>query len=253
MAETSPEEADAQGSQTVQKSLDKAPPKDAQPSAQGEHSAKGWKWTRKKRKAVRLIVQGWNNRRIAEELGVHRNTVRTWKATQEFRAAVITEASEYTQRTRFKRVHETGVITDQIVAQVARSFKQLKDQKGELNQTQLNAMQTFMREYREFREQERADFGDARSGGGGGLSVNFNLGGMATSDPTAGAKGAQSFKRFVEENMEKIPTGLIEQARTPGEALVLATRALVQETSILDDLYEEDKAADTAKAKESKK
>ena len=65
---------------------------------------------------------------------------------------------------------------------------------------------------------------------------------MNSVDPSSGAVGAQSFQRFVQENIEKVPKALIESARNPGEALVLATRVLVQETDILDQLYEEEKA-----------
>lgn len=203
-----------------------------------------WKWTRKKRKAVRYVVRGWTDIRIAEDLGVHRNTIKRWKDTAEFRAAVLTEANEYTQRTRFKRVHEAGVFADQFGTQLAKTFKELNELKdGKISQVQLNALQALTRGYSEFRNHERSDFGDNVRR----VEGNFTIGALNSTDPAASAAGAVSFKRFIEENVSKIPKGLIEQSRSPGEALVLATRALVQSTDILDKIYEEDKASSEEK------
>jgi len=232
--------------------LQKVPALDPPPSATPKatpaktpHSNKGFKWTKKKRRAVKYILRGWSDVRIAKELGIHRMTVKRWKDTGEFRAAVIADAHDYAQRIRFKRVHETGVFADQFAVQLAKNLEELGTQDDGPSQLQLNTLQAFAREFREFREHERADFGDNVRR----IEGNFTIGALGSTDPTAIAAGAQSFKTFVEENMDKIPSGLIERARNSGEALVLATRALVQETDIIDQIYGEDVALEEKKGK----
>lgn len=196
-----------------------------------------WKWTKKKRKAITYILQGWPDIKIAEMLGVHRNTVRNWKQVQEFHAAVITAAKEYVNRRRFQRVHETGVLTDNLSLLAAKKLKKLIEKEEEFGQVDLNTMQLLLREYREFRGVERGDFGDDVHRVEGGLNINVTgLGGTDLKE-----KSSQSFKKFVAENADKVTRSIIESPLDPQKALVETTRELLKATPLLDELYVEEK------------
>lgn len=201
--------------------------------------SRAWKWTKVKRKAVRMVCRGWPDTRIAKELGKHRNTIRNWKGTAEFNAAVITYAREYVNRVRFKRVHESGIIADQLASQVARQLAEVnKSDAGDVKQGNLNAMQLFLREYREFRAVERSDFGDDVRRVEGSFHVTGT--GLTTGDNATGSKGAQSFKRFVEDNASTVPKRVL--VGNEQQSLVGVARALMQGTDILNELHEEDVA-----------
>ena len=199
---------------------------------------RAWKWTKRKRKAVQLLVKGQPITRIADELGVHRNTIRNWRDTPEFNASVMSAAREYVNHTRYKRVHETGIITDQLARQVASKLSKLG--KAEANQVDLNHLQVFLREYREFRSQERSDFGDDIKRYEG--TFNVAMAGGETATP-GGEASMQSFKRFVEDNAGKIPERLVTDSESAQEALVEATKVLLRETELLEDLHQEDESA----------
>jgi hypothetical protein len=221
----------------VRKTHEKDPLSKAQSDAQ-----KAWKWTRKKRKAARLIIKGWGDFKVAKALEVHRNTIANWRATPEFWSFVMAEAREYVKRTRFKRVHETGAIANQLATQAKKRLAAInKRGDGLLHSNEINAAQMFLREYREYRDRESADFGDNVKRIEGilhvGVSDSSSGRGYAIGD-----KGAQSFKEFVEAHSEKLPERLIE-GTTQEEALVGITRELLRETPILDDLYDEDETA----------
>jgi len=199
---------------------------------------KTWKWTKRKRRAVDLLVRGWSVRRIGEEIGASYVTVQRWKSSPEFVTAVLTRARDYVQRTRFKRVHETGLITDHLLAQIARCFARLNDG-GLLTQAEVNRLAMLLREYRAFRSEERDDFGDdVRK-----VEGHFAFGITQPIRPSGERIGDMSFKQFFEANSDKIPTEVFERSKTVAEALVLATRELIKNTDIVDQLFDEENEA----------
>jgi len=214
------------------------------PPAKGEkksgHSSKGWKWSPKKRAAIRLILRGMTNKAIANELGYNERTIRRWRKTAEFHAELLNKAREYAESRRFKRTHETGILTDQLAGLAAGAISAIKESDEGTSQMDLNALQLYLREYREFKSSEKVDFGDDPRGGGG-ISVNIGIGGAAAEE-ALGTKGSQSFKAFVEEHMDKVPERVLASAESPQEALLGITEALVENTDIIDELYEEDRA-----------
>jgi hypothetical protein len=151
---------------------------------------------------------------------------------------VLTKAREYVGRTRFKRVRETGVIGDTLAGQIARWLVRLQGDKA-LSQVEINQFQVLLREYREYREQERADFGDNVKRVEGSFAVPAE----PSPERASGARSAMSFKRFVEEHAHLIPPGTVERTRTPLEALVAITMELLRSTDLLDVMHEEDLAA----------
>jgi hypothetical protein len=216
--------------------------------AKNAQKKKSWKWTKTKRKAIQFIVKGYSDTRIGKELEVHRNTLREWKKNQEFHVAILNEAREYVNRTRFKRVHETGIVTDQIAHQLGKRLLDVTkpeiDEDGnerpkQIGQIEMNSLQMFLREYREFRNQERSDFGDNVKRVEGKMSIGITGG---DGPITLGDKGSQSFKRFVEENNDSIPQRVITSANNPQEALIEATRELIRNTDIVEDIHREDDA-----------
>lgn len=206
-----------------------------------------WKWTKKKRKAIRLILRGWEHGKIAESLSIHRSTLTRWRKNQEFSAELMTKAREYMETRRFKRTHETGVIADQLAGLTAKRLSDAIRSGGDPDQRELNQLQLFMREYRAFKESEKIDFGDDPRGGGVSVNIGIGVSGGASSDATS-----QSFRAFVEEHLDKVPDNVIVNADTPQEMLLGIAETLVESTDMLDDMYEEDKAA-AARAEADKK
>lgn len=201
-------------------------------------ASKTWKWDQAKKKAVDMVVHGWPVRKIAKEIGVSPNTVQRWKGHKEFAAAVIEDAREYVSTTRYRRAYETGIITNSLATQVAKHFDLLAKE-GKLTQGDINSMQLFLREYREFRNQERADFGDDAKRIDGRIQIGF---GAAPQDSVMQSITQQSFKQFVSENMDKVDRKLIEAQATPQETLTKLAEEILLKTDVLDTLHEEDLA-----------
>lgn len=202
-----------------------------------------WKWTKKKRAAIKLILQGRTDVSIAEQLGIHRHTVRNWKRHPEFHAEVMTAAREYVNRKRFQRVSETGIITDQLAAQVVTRLNEImnrgkKGKPGAVAQADINALQLFMREFREFRSHERADFGDDVKRVEGRLQIFGDDSGAVPKS----TKAAQSFKQFVEQHADKLPERIITSATNAQDAILSVARELLQQTEIVNEIFEEEEA-----------
>lgn len=201
-------------------------------------SRQSWKWTKSKRAAVKLVVQGRSDIQIAKEIGKHRHTIRKWKQAPEFNAACMEAAREYVNRVRYKRVYETGVITDHLSGHVAKCLAHLQaTELTDVTQVHLSQLQTCLREYREFRAQERSDFGDDVSRIEGKFS--FVGGGGAGASPE-NEVSSQSLHALLETHQDKIPERAITGAANVTEALVEATRQVLQNTDVLEKMYEEE-------------
>ena len=200
-------------------------------------SRQPWKWTKSKRAAVKLVVQGRSDIQIAKEVGKHRHTVRKWKQTPEFNAACMEAAREYVNRVRYKRVYETGVITDHLSGHVAKCLAHLQaTELTDVTQVHMSQLQTCLREYREFRAQERSDFGDDVSRG----EVNLRVFGGAAASQESDQVSGQSLRDLLEANQDKIPERVISGAASTTEALVEGVRQVLQNTDVLNQMYEED-------------
>jgi len=214
------------------------------PPERGVVRAAGWSWSKTKRKAVQLVLRGVSSVDMAKTLGVHRNTIRAWRARPEFQAEVMARAHDYANETRFRRVYETGTLASQMASRAAQVLADIDKQEGELSQGQLNRLQLFLREYREFRREERQDFGDNTHRVEGNFLVNVT---GAAIKQTSG----DSFREFLAQNADKVPERLIHSAKDPTDAIVNVTRTLIRQTDILDQLHAEDESALRKDAQES--
>jgi hypothetical protein len=205
-----------------------------------------WKWTKKKRKAIQMVIKGLEIKEIAKSLGVSGRTIIRWKLTKEFQDEMIHQAHEYTNRKRFRRVYETGVIADQLGHQTAKHLKKLTD--GELDQVGTNQLQMLLREYREFQSVERTHFGDD----GVHIEHRFTFG-NAKNEVAKESIGNQNFKKFLEEHMNLVPQRVLQNAQTPIEGLIAATREIMKKTNVLDQLHEEDKAIEEQERRDKDK
>lgn len=216
-------------------------------SATPATSKKGWKWTPKKREAIRLLLQGKTYKAIAKKLGYNEKTIRRWRQTPEFHAELLTKAREYADQHQYKRAFETGLLTDQLATMAASKMAAITEEDGGPGQVDINELQLYLREYREFKDSEKTDFGidpRGRAGSGGGVHVNVGIGVGSGAPPGSdtGAKGSESFKSFIEANLGKVPQRVISDAKTPQQALLGIAEALVEETDVIEELYEEDMA-----------
>jgi hypothetical protein len=223
----------------VQPEAEKGPPEPAQSLARVAAPNVVWKWSKRKRKAVRLVARGYPDTRIADELGAHRNTIRLWRRTAPFWLAVMAEAREYVNRTRFKRVYETGLLTDQLASQVAQRMAMLNrlPAGAALSQSDVSSLQLFLREYREFRSREATDFGDNVRRVEGQINLDFGAQ-AAVVDQQVIEQG--TFHDFIERHVAKIPERLVTSATSVQAALVGVTRELLCETNVLEALESED-------------
>ena len=209
-----------------------------------------WKWTRVKRKAIKLILQGRSNVQIAKELGKHRHTIRRWKETDEFRAETLRQAHEYANQKRFKRVYETGAMTDSVARHAVKTLTKLEKNR-KVSGAEFSRALSFLREYRAFRAEERQDFGDnvQRMEVGGGFTVGIT----GESGAPKTVTGEQSFKDFLQKSAASMPKRVIQGVTTPAEALVAVTREALKNTDVLDKLHEEDDAHMAAEEKNRKR
>lgn len=217
----------------------------------GSYVQRRWKWTKRRRQAARLVVQGMSDSGVAKEIGVHRCTVFWWRHRAEFMNYVMELARDYVTQRRFKRVHETGMLADHLYSESLRRMADLAERslapevittkKGQtairtnMTRDETFALQTFLKEYREFRGQERADFGDDVKRFEGVLKLTAD--GTPKREGLTGSAGAQSFQDFLAEHADKLPQRALTDPQT---TLIETTRDLVRTTGILDAMAEEE-------------
>ncbi len=78
------------------------------PAKRRDKKKKGWVWSRTKRKAVRLILEGKQVKEIAKDCDIHRNTVRRWMQSPEFVTTLMTRLEEFKVSKRFARLKLTS-------------------------------------------------------------------------------------------------------------------------------------------------
>jgi len=105
---------------------------------------------------------GWSDVSIAAQLGVHRNTVRSWRRHPAFHNEALRRVRDRADTIRRRRTWQSGVMLDRLTGLVARSLIKL-DSGATVTRTEIGALITFLAEYRAMREVERNDFADIAS------------------------------------------------------------------------------------------
>jgi len=156
---------------------------------------------------------------LAESVGVHRHTIKSWMDDPEFHDRYLTERNRRLRLLRLRREKQTEAFTDAVAGLAAKAMV------GNDHMTALG----YMREFRAFRAEERLDAGEATER----VEHQHHVDGEIRT-PTSEA----SFLQYVQNNLILKPDQL--RGKTIPEALAeLAERAIV-ETDILQSVEAED-------------
>ena len=217
-----------------------------------KYSSKGFKWSKKKRKAVRLLMEGKSNKQVARTLSLNEKTIRRWKSTPEFTAEYVMRRREHLEQHTNKDITHAALLKDQMASMAAGQIADIQKSKDAGQRTatqgQLNALQLYLREFRELKTTHRQDHGIDPRGGGSSINVNVGIGMGPEGAPTTPV-GSRSFKSFVDEHREKLPERVV--ARTPLEGLLNIAEELVNNTEMIEDLHKEEQDLADAEAGES--
>jgi len=194
-----------------------------------------WEWTTDRERCLDYLLAGMPKRQIARELGVHRNTVNNWTARPEFIHEARKRFDEHVNSTRVRRLMETNSFTSRIAKMISKHLD-AAETKGDA--TEMRRAMEWMREYRQFRDQERQDTGDnvQRVQHSGGLLV----GGEGEMHHTT---HKASFKDFLESMIDDgvVDTDAIEIDTPPGEVIRQVVQQSLTDGGLLDTINEEDK------------
>lgn len=216
----------------------KAPPAEALAARPvSRPGQKTWKWTKIKRKAVKLIIEGTTINDIAKSTGKHRNTIRRWMNTSEFVHELMQRLEEFKNSRRFRRLQLTSRTLDRIENIVEDQFKarEGEDETGTLYDGEV--LSSWLKEWRQMRGEERRDFGDHVDKVEKTVGINIT-GGLAV-----GAIVKHERVSLGEAIKSAFPSGAIIE----GESAEIATGNLlakaVTTTGLIDKILEEDAVA----------
>lgn len=201
-----------------------------------------WKWTKKKREAFRLIMQGGTITDVAEKVKAHRNSVMVWMKHPEWQAEAARHLGETQGTTKLRRMKVTSILADKLGAH---SIKALDDDDIDVSKAGLT-----LRSHLEYVRAERELFGEGEGNNGGpGTAVHVHLGSLGQPQAVSGAlqtTAVMAFKDF----MDKYDPKLAVAARSPQEAAVLLMEKTLQESNLLDIIREEDREQTRVEAEE---
>lgn len=183
-----------------------------------------WQWTKVKRKAVQLVLEGYSDRDIGDKLGKHRNTILAWRHTPEFALEVKEQMEQFATRLKLKRIRQTTALTDVFVSKLATAA----------NEDNLAKVGTYGREFHAMRMEERQDLGDNIKRVDARVQVD------GKHEHTVTGVG---FREFLEKNADVIDAEVVAAAGSEADAVVLAAQQVLQHSDYLEQLHEQDKQA----------
>ena len=204
---------------------------------QGQVVTKGkrtrWKWTKRKKDAFKLLMQGAGVSETAERVGAHRNSVMLWMKAPEWLADAQRYVSEAQVSTKLRRIKMASVIADQLGA---KSLKALAEDDLDVGKTGL-----VLREHLNYLRAERDLFGEEQGGGvAPGGTINITVG--APGQPQAVSEGRQATALLAfREFMERYDPNLAVAAHSPQQAAAVLAEKVLQESSLMDTIREEDR------------
>lgn len=119
---------------------------------QFQEGAGAWGWTKQKRLALRLFLDGHSMQAIGERIDVNRSTVSRWTRTPEFRKEAATRLRERIILTTIRRMRLLGGVLDEIERRVLQDFIA-----GKSRDDETDTLFGWMEEYRLLRKVERID------------------------------------------------------------------------------------------------
>jgi len=215
-----------------------------------------WTWTEARREALKLTLEGCEQKDIAKRLKVHRHTVANWQGRPEFIAELRRELIGHHVSAKLRRVVTNAKLADRLGE---KALDALDSDDVNVAQTQL-----FLKEHREYQRLESEQFGGGSQHGSAPLvSISIDDSRMAsrsrvTSEPLRDFAARNLPKDFdfggapktaallrLDDQFNGDHERALQQAR-----LIEATRWLVTHTDIVDAMYEEDLARERQRAAE---
>ena len=214
----------------------------------------------KHEQALNMAFAGVPKTQIARTLVVHRHTITSWFSHPTFVAELTQRMREHMSSTRVNRLQGTNALTQRLqkitLALGADVERQLRlDSEGvpliedkdrpKLEKT-LRLFREMGYEFREFREQERKDYGDDVK------KVSINQQTTITGDVTVQHSGVNDvpFADYIKNAIDTkaIDVDVIEagEDKGSGQLLLKAAEHLLVDSDLLDRINEEDKAHEEA-------
>jgi len=193
-------------------------------------SEKEWKWTPKKREALRLTVDGVPIGIVAEKVKRHRNTIRAWWNNPVFANEVRLRSMEKATSTKLRHPHRAGVLAE---ALFQKSVKVLADEEktGKLDVGKATLL------LREFRDNQRLEAEAINGGSPVQRHEHHHLfDNTGEVNGSARAKASEPLLKFL-EGYDPTLTKQLTAAKTQDE-LVVAMRRVAMETPIVDVIQE---------------
>lgn len=186
-----------------------------------------FEWTQERERCLDLILRGFSKLKIAEELGVHRNTINNWCKHPTFVRRMSDELNEFTTTTRLRRVRTTSIVTDTVSNMTVKALKNAE--KKPLSLKAQHLAKGWLGEFRSMRNEERLNFGESTDN----RNVNTQMhhsGQIAT--------GSRSFKEYLQEQVDRgvVDAQIVSEAGNPQEALVKAVEHVLVEGDYLEEV-----------------
>lgn len=197
---------------------------------------KAW-WTEEREKALDMLFSGASKAKIARELKKNRETIVLWTQNPWFSAKLQERLGSHVAETRVRRLRQTTLFADKSAAKLATAYNKADSRDPERRAEGLVEIGLFSDQFRKWREQERADFGDdvrkTRSEVlvAGGLEVKSTQVSLVT---------------FLERKLDDgaIDVSALQQDGDPVHLLSsVVQQALLASPDVLEEMMEEDKAA----------
>ena len=193
-----------------------------------------------RKEAARLLAEGYTVVKTAERLGVTERVIFKWKKDPKFITRMTQHFEEFKASQTAKRIKQTGTLADAVASKyqrfLAEMLKDPADRDPEIMKDVREFKDFIAREFHAMRVEERTDFGQ--------LSQKVMHQHSVSGGVLVAHKHHVSFQRFVEDAGKEI----VVKANNEQEALVLGTRQLLmQNTSVIDELQQEDQEANAAR------
>lgn len=196
-----------------------------------------WKWTKAKKEALRLTMNGAPVTEVAERLGVHRNSITNWMKHPAWLEEAQRQFNDSRTSSKFRRLKTTTIIADKLGVKAAQAIDK---EEGDVD---VNRAGLFLRTHLEYAKAEK----DIYSGDGNGQQnaplVNINVqqnGGTSPSDKAADSRRGTDLLSY-KEFLRAYDPNLAVVARSPQEADLLMAEKVLQESNLLDIIREEDR------------
>jgi hypothetical protein len=216
-------------------------------------------FTPQQERALNLLLRGVPRQQVAEETGVHRNTIGNWCKESAFALELATRLREHQASVRIRRTRDVNNLNDRLTVVTSGLLKNVEsklkiDDKGRVHIDRkdekvlgisIRMFRELGYELREFRETERKDMGDDIK------KVDIRNNTTVTGDLNVQHSNLDSMlfadymKRAIGEKIIDVDS-IDAPDENPERLLLKAAERVLVDTDLLDRIAEEDKVEEEA-------